>query len=453
MAWKQKTVVKPHADVYRARENYYYTSGVFKDDVDVVRAYSSGVTARNLSSTIGADYPENHNWREKIRRHQNATTVLDGTIVRVEKRSKFYADCYWIARDPRLPSSVPGQLKPMFTVYEGAHPFGVIPTAPTTVAVNTEASLEAKLRLLGKLRDARSSFEGGVFLGELAETLRMLRNPLESLRKGFVKYIDDVKKRRRGLKRVSDLNRMIGGTWLEFVFGVKPLLSDLDGISETLGILNDKYESTYKRFAVQVEMPDGPLESLTSYTVTCGLLTLRLTRWLQNFSEVRWYGQVYVAGKSVAGMARAQWGLTLHNFLPTVYELIPYSFLIDYGTNLGRLVNASSTYTGDVAWISSGYASSRKSVSIMTSGSFDIRNLTSSSIRDVRRRVLLPSSPFVISASRVRRQPDQVPTVNPFTDFRLRLPEADSLKYLNVAALVATAGSAQRGLIALSRRG
>jgi hypothetical protein len=44
-------------------------------------------------------------------------------------------------------------------------------------------------------------------------------------------------------------------------------------------------------------------------------------------------------------------GVTLDNFIPTAYNLLPYSFVIDYFSNLGQIVNALSFCNGRVNWV------------------------------------------------------------------------------------------------------
>jgi hypothetical protein len=38
------------------------------------------------------------------------------------------------------------------------------------------------------------------------------------------------------------------------------------------------------------------------------------------------------------------------SFVPTAYELLPYSFLLDYVSTVGSVVNGMFTHTGSVVW-------------------------------------------------------------------------------------------------------
>jgi hypothetical protein len=44
-------------------------------------------------------------------------------------------------------------------------------------------------------------------------------------------------------------------------------------------------------------------------------------------------------------------GLSPEEFVPTVWELLPWSFLVDYFTNIGDILEAGATDTSTVAWI------------------------------------------------------------------------------------------------------
>lgn len=49
---------------------------------------------------------------------------------------------------------------------------------------------------------------------------------------------------------------------------------------------------------------------------------------------------------------RADFGIMPSQFLPTVWELIPYSWLVDYFTNMGDIVAAACRNYGDLSWYS-----------------------------------------------------------------------------------------------------
>ena len=50
-----------------------------------------------------------------------------------------------------------------------------------------------------------------------------------------------------------------------------------------------------------------------------------------------------------SGNLRA-WGSSTRDFLPTVWELIPYSFVVDYFTNIGNMIDSLSIIESDIGW-------------------------------------------------------------------------------------------------------
>jgi hypothetical protein len=69
---------------------------------------------------------------------------------------------------------------------------------------------------------------------------------------------------------------------------------------------------------------------------------------LDNKVMVRYRGAV-VAENSPPSFPE-QLGLSWSNLLPTVWELIPYSFLVDYFTNVGSVIDGISTGVVSLAW-------------------------------------------------------------------------------------------------------
>lgn len=62
-------------------------------------------------------------------------------------------------------------------------------------------------------------------------------------------------------------------------------------------------------------------------------------------------------------------GLTIQEFVPTVWELIPYSFVVDYFTNIGDVVNYA--YSANLNWVYKS-ASFRQLTQIVKSQKLDI---------------------------------------------------------------------------------
>jgi hypothetical protein len=225
----------------------------------------------------------------------------------------------------------------------------VVAPGPGEPILAPEAEDQAKAKFVSKVRERMSPAAMGATLGELRETINMIRRPAQALRNGISNYLGAVKKRSKGLKKASTTkkNSVVSGTWLEYSLGWRPLLYDIDNIAEalalyatqtrsidkirsqsTLKVVNDSYESTV----------GGGGSEMATYSVTT-----------TGSSKVALYGGIRLAaGSSVS--APSAFGLRPTDFIPTIWELIPYSFVIDYFTNIGDIISTSTFASSDLAW-------------------------------------------------------------------------------------------------------
>lgn len=207
----------------------------------------------------------------------------------------------------------------------------------------TDADNLALKQLYNQIAKAQSNFDGLVFLGELGETVAMLKSPLASLRDQIKDYLTTVKLRLTGASS-RKFNRpgfegWIQRTWLEFSFGMRPLISDIDGI------LNLIVVKTASRRRIRF-MATGDSTSARELrgTLTVNSCPYDYRRVLSIRSSVRYFvgftpdfGKPLTAAQSI--------GFRPERFVPTVYELLPWSWLVDYFSNIGSIIEALSYVT------------------------------------------------------------------------------------------------------------
>jgi hypothetical protein len=230
----------------------------------------------------------------------------------------------------------------------------------------------ARTQFLSRCYRAQHSFQGGVFLGELKEAVHMIRHPLDSLVNGMSDYLKALRRRkRRGIGHGRRLKDMIANTWLEYVFGWGPLLNDIDSGAKALARAiayraptEHVTGSAKKSFQVHGSLedifsPDGSYmfvsyKPITSYQVS-----------------VKYEGGVYAKNGGNGAVANlSDFGVDFQSFLPTVWELIPYSFLVDYVSNVGQFIEALSFALSDLIYATQSVSSSV----IRTAGDWDISN-------------------------------------------------------------------------------
>lgn len=217
---------------------------------------------------------------------------------------------------------------------------------------------------INKCVGIQRSFSGGVFLGELREAIALLRKPAQALRRGFTDYYKAAtsrsarEARKYGLslgavnrksprKLRSSIDKVLSATYLEGVFGWLPLYSDVLSAADAL---TSYYPNDSETVQVTVEDPYAYISS--EMGVTRGSIRYNYRVYEVGQYSCRYKGAVWIVPpylSSAGNMSR--WGFDpIRDFVPTLWELIPYSFLVDYFTNIGDIVQSATFLRSNVAW-------------------------------------------------------------------------------------------------------
>lgn len=281
---------------------------------------------------------ENPRWMSQVRNHTSATTGRTITDYRITGGFGSI-----VARWKRLFN---GQLVNQWSEEHGQVLFASsLPTVPNS---STAADNEARRKFYKEAKDAQTGFRGLTFTGELRETLRMLRRPGQGLRRGLDDYLRRVKERTRRAKR-SSFGRIVGETWLEHAFGWAPLLADIKAAGETLNRRRHRYEGSYTRVSgngvSETATFDADLNARTDLVMR--IYTRRLFR---NRVSVLYYGEVRSVCPNPVLADMTLFGANFRELVPTAWELLPWSFLVDYFTNIGDILDAWSVRKSDISW-------------------------------------------------------------------------------------------------------
>lgn len=217
-----------------------------------------------------------------------------------------------------------------------------VPASPSM----SHLDVQARLNFIKKAQSSQRAFQGGVFLGELREAVQMVTRPATALRRAISQYSADAKKAvRRGNGR--NTAKLLSGTLLEAQLGWAPLVRDIDNgmaaLADTNHIVPDVISGTGR---------DEWTGSHTTYgTVGTGLRITGFVRVRPRYKgRVRYLGCVGWESQNRAQNWQSHWGLTWRDFVPTVWELIPYSFLVDYFSNIGNVLDASCFGAVQLRW-------------------------------------------------------------------------------------------------------
>jgi hypothetical protein len=249
----------------------------------------------------------------------------------------------------------PGQVNKKSAYFQGSVAYLPTENEFNSVPVSSSQSADNQA-IMGFIHDAKSqynSISGGVFLGELRETLTMIRNPAKSLRAAVDRYLLYLQGRRGSFRTQRDAEDFLAKSWLEYSFGWVPLISDTKAAAEGLARLihGDIRYSTARGFGKH-EASSKPVVVTTSASPG-----LPAHGTLQYYNVMR--ASVIIKG-GVSAKAQGPtldnamhiFGFTPEEFVPTIWNLLPYSFLADYFLNIGDILEATFFDKTGINWTS-----------------------------------------------------------------------------------------------------
>lgn len=373
----------------------------------------------DISSTVDLGGPM-HNRKWRIAHGESCTTPLTGT-----KRKLFVdeSDFSYVDHGPTAPLNPPshqvdyyrysGQLAPWLDLNSL-----VVPTD------FTEVSAQALSKFLNKAYDARTAVQGGAFIKELHQTLHMIRRPMDSLMQGVGSYFRHLRKVRQRTPLRRKL-KVLGDSWLEYSFGWKPLIADIEAGYNHLRNLPD-----CELIPISAYVEKKTDQVVTSSTTVVGSFDQNWKIIRQAKISCRIKGAVRTVLPSNQGYLPQTFGFDLSSFVPTLWEIIPYSFLVDYFTNVGDLILYYSGTSSNVSWFNQ---TNRATAYFQTVPSGRVERVGPSAGTS---RSILSWSPGQ-AAGEVTTVKRTGGSSVPAPDFRLQAPGLGSLRYANIAALIA----------------
>lgn len=319
-----------------------------KQDVDLAWDY---YLYRNNGLDVRTGVTDRPNWRALCYRdHVDATNPYSRTI--------------WPAKSSSIPRVVnwKWQWKELFTrnlrdsFNVGRPGFSTLASLSfvygisQTEAVGRSESV-ARLAFLSKIRDLRGDFQALPFLGELKETLQMVRHPI----RGITRINRSAEARFRSLWRLyrskpARLEERLENAYLQWTYGVSPLINDIQGLVSNIKSLFD--EPSVSRVQVTIPVPDSRIYGASGLHSFEGG-----TQQIGYHHEITCSGSVRIAGAlknelQPASVERfnALNSLELRDIVPAAWELTPYSFLVDYFVNIGDVLGGFFTDTSSLIY-------------------------------------------------------------------------------------------------------
>lgn len=195
-----------------------------------------------------------------------------------------------------------------------------------------------------------------VSAAEFSKTIKMIASPARALCNLVQTY-----GRRNKLRNLSDA---AAGSWLEYRYGWRPLMKDIqDGLEALEKVYSPRMTSRATRSVT------SELTGATSWVSQGGLLTHHGTSVTKADVTCRAYC-LYEWLSSLFDSSRAH-GVRISDIPSAMWELVPYSFVVDWFVNTTSLINALAP-RGDIRRLAEGYVlrTNTESTRIVTSTSY-----------------------------------------------------------------------------------
>jgi hypothetical protein len=182
----------------------------------------------------------------------------------------------------------------------------------------------------------------------------MIRNPAKALRSGIRDYLN----RARQIGQRSRTRRIaleaIRNSYLEYAMGWKPLMSDIEAGCNAYSTLMAR--PTILRVYGKSEQVDPPKTATSAEFKYGNAMGFVIEDFRQVSYNVKYVGAVRVryngSEDDAVDEVRRLTGFSLLEFIPTAWELIPYSFVADYFANIGTILNSIPGLASDWVYVS-----------------------------------------------------------------------------------------------------
>lgn len=285
--------------------------------------FSGKSTVTYTSFTDGVSFP---GYRRQIRKRGDATTPFQGVKKEIKASGNPEAFANFYRED---------------IGYAWSHRMAGYYHPPRFNSVRLTGANEALNAALGSyyssIASAMSEFKGIVAAGELKETIALIRNPAKSILGVMNAYLGSAKKLTK-YKRTQDRVDSLRDLYLEYQFAWKPLFADIKDAVKAAKKIKDQCPSIRVHGFGKQDTGSTTNSFEKEYGITS--LNMLVTEKESFRTEVSLSGSIALSMSDFK--PSAQFGFTPKEFLPSLWELLPYSFLVDYFSNVGDVLNAIS---------------------------------------------------------------------------------------------------------------
>lgn len=297
------------------------------------------------SRTPGASVRD---WRGKIKRHESATSPFDGTKFSYESKRYYVSIRYNGSNSTNDAGRL--VLAERFGTGDDYSWSSDQPTTPPPFSGSTftSASNQAVQKLYDVIRQMESHVQTGETIGEYKQTINLFKRGLGGLR-DLLDYTsrnhEHILKRGMQWNNAKRTAKSLADLTLEYRFGIKPLAMVLG--EGAAAVQSDRYMEALLPFSVKGKAASAVQDYDDRFG---GFPSVHMRTITQTEFMTRFKGEYRLRSADIGPNYARSLGLTWREFVPTLYNLIPYSFLLDYVSNLHTLIETVAIPFTNVAW-------------------------------------------------------------------------------------------------------
>lgn len=296
-------------------------------------------------------------YKEKIRRGQDASSAykMDATEVVTIEEGK----CSFLRKS-----------KPGLNLPDSIDLFVGLPATVDAALHLTDRMDEARSRALTKIykkiQSRQQELSLPASLVEVLDVVRQFGAPMNALVDLTNRRLNQLALERKRLKGSTSFKRIkwheiAANTWLEYSFGLAPIIADTRSIAEAIGRWQYEMENnktppflSLPRIRARASVESGIQTVTTGNTV--GYIDLNHNTFRKVKTE---FGCNYVVALMPSYHADfgsndrllQLLGFDHANWVPALWEGVPWSWLVDYFLNIQAILEAGATSTVDVQWV------------------------------------------------------------------------------------------------------
>lgn len=221
--------------------------------------------------------------------------------------------------------------------------FNTFPSMPVT---NTTFQKAADSNLFQEA--SKATFDAYLQAGEMLETLAMLRSPLAALREASEVIWHKMHKHKYSMLKKEDLTQAISGSWLEYSFGISPLMNGTAEIMSSLVDALNPIPTRYKQAKAYVFREEDSGEQL-KVGILHGVTSPKVEYYQRDITQHQINSGMWLANDANSLSMMSQLGLnSMRAIVGQAWALLPLSFAIDWFVGIGPLLDECRPVNGRI---------------------------------------------------------------------------------------------------------